>query len=293
LINDKFAGAEGGIGEVKPHPFEYAKAPTLDAALTTLSEFGDGAQILAGGQSLIATLNMRLSEPKILIDINGLDDLATIALEDGQLRIGALARQVTVEHSPVVREHAPLIAQAMPHIAHLAIRNRGTIGGSIAFADPAAELPACALALDAEIEIAGRAGRRRVAAGKFYKGLYETDIATDELVTAVLFPLAGARRRTGFAEIARRHGDYAVVGLAAAENDEGAATRLAYFGVGPTPIRARLAEAALAGGSLDDAADALGQDLDPPDDLQASGKTRLQLARVLLRRVIAEMGRQG
>ncbi len=278
---------------MKPHAFEYRKPDTLASVLATLSEFGDEAQILAGGQSLVATLNMRLSAPRILVDVNGLRELDGIALEDRHLRIGALVRHAAVERSALIAEHAPLIARAAPHVAHTAIRNRGTFGGSIAFGDPAAEFPAVALAMAASIEIAGPEGQRTVAASDFYRGLYETALEPGEMVTAVLLPSA-AGRACAFHEIARRHGDYAMVGLAAQLGATIDDVRLAYFGVGATPVRASAAEGALAAGSVDEAVQALKQDLDPPDDVEASGATRLHLAGVLLRRAAAELqGRTG
>ena len=159
---------------MKPAPFAYAKAKSLDHAIELLARPDGEARLLAGGQSLIATLNMRLSAPKLLIDLNGVGGLAGIALKNGMIEIGALTRHVEAERSEEIAEHAPLIALAMPHIGHAAIRNRGTIGGSIAFADPAAELPACLVALGGEVEIAGPRGRRTVKADDFFKGLFET-----------------------------------------------------------------------------------------------------------------------
>ena len=173
------------------------------------------ARLLAGGQSLIATLNMRLSAPDLLIDINGIKGLDGIAKKGSSIEIGALARHTQVERSELIARHAPLIALAMPHIGHAAIRNRGTFGGSIAFADPAAELPACLLALDGEIEITGPKGKRKVKAEKFFKGLFETALGPRDVLTAIRLPAATKDTRVGFAELARRHGDYAIVGLAA------------------------------------------------------------------------------
>ncbi len=277
---------------MKPAPFAYAKARSLDETVALLGEHGDGARLLAGGQSLMATLNMRLSAPSLLIDINGLSGFDSIDLWDGTVEIGALARHAEVERSAVVAQHAPLIARAMPHIGHPAIRNRGTLGGSIAFADPAAELPACLLALGGEIDIAGPRGKRTVKADGFFKGLFETAIGPQDVLTAIRVPAATATSRYGFAELARRHGDYAIVGLAASAQAKGkglANVRLAYFGVGATPLRARNAEAALTVASLDDAVHAIEHDLDPPDDLQGSSKLKKHLAGVLLKRVAAQL----
>jgi carbon-monoxide dehydrogenase medium subunit len=280
---------------VKPAPFAYARAKSLDHAIELLGSrsAADGdARVLAGGQSLIATLNMRLSHPALLVDINHVDGLDRIALKDGRLEIGALTRHAQAERSPDIARHAPLIALAMPHIGHPAIRNRGTLGGSIAFADPAAELPACLLALGGEVEIAGPAGRRTIKADDFFKRLFETALTPRDVLTAIRIPAADPGGRYGFAEFARRHGDYAMAGLAATARAEGgglADIRLAYFGVGATPVRARKAEAALAGGNLDAAVAALAHDLDPPDDIQASGAVKRHLAGVLLRRVARQL----
>ena len=274
---------------MKPAPFGFAKARSVDDAVALMTQHAD-ARLLAGGQSLIATLNMRLSAPKLLVDINGLDELKRISVSDGVVEIGALVRHAEAERSAEIARHAPLIALALPHIAHPAIRNRGTIGGSIAFADPAAELPACLLALDGEVEIANATGRRRVAADAFFTGLFETALGFGDVLTAIRLPAATAERRYGFAELARRHGDYAMVGLAAAARAEGKAlkdVRLAFFGVDATPIRAHGAEDALERG--EDAVAALADDLDPLGDVQASGAAKKHLAGVLLRRVTAQL----
>jgi carbon-monoxide dehydrogenase medium subunit len=277
---------------VKPAPFAYAKARSVEDAVRLLGEHGDGAKLLAGGQSLMTTLNMRLSQPRILIDLNGIPGLDGIALNGGSVAIGALVRHARAAKSDVIAKHAPLIAMAMPHIGHPAIRNRGTVGGSIAFADPAAELPACFLALGGEAEIVGKRSGRWVKADDFFRGLYETAIGADEMLTAIRVPAATPDMRYGFAELSRRHGDYALVGLAAAGRAEGAAlkdVRLAYFGIGLTPVRAKGAEAALASGNIDEAVKALASDFDPPDDIQETGAVKKHLAGVLLRRVAAQM----
>jgi carbon-monoxide dehydrogenase medium subunit len=274
---------------LKPAPFGFAKARSVEHAIALLAEHAD-ARLLAGGQSLIATLNMRLSAPRLLIDINALDGLKQIEVKDDTLEIGALVRHAEAERSADVARHAPLLALALPHIAHPAIRNRGTIGGSIAFADPAAELPACLLALGGEVVIANATGKRAVAADDFFKGLFETALAPGEVLTAIRLPMATADSRYGFAELARRHGDYAMVGLAATARADGKAlkdVRLAFFGVGATPIRARAAEAAVEGGA--DPLAALGRDLDPQGDIQASAAAKKHLAGVLLGRVIAQL----
>ena len=275
---------------MKPAAFAYAKARSLEDAVAQLAAHRGEAKLLAGGQSLIATLNMRLSQPSLLVDINGVTGLDDIWVKNGMVEIGALARHVALERSADIARHAPLIALAMPHIAHPAIRNRGTIGGSLAYADPAAELPACLVALDGEIDIMGPNGKRNVKAADFFKGLFETALGPHDVLSAVRFPAATADMRVGFAELARRHGDYAMVGLAAMAKASGKGltdVRLVYFGVGAMPMSARKAEAALAAGSVDDAVAAL--DLDPPDDIQATGAVKKHLAGVLLRRVAAQL----
>ena len=279
---------------MKPAPFAYAKARTLKEAIALLSKHKDDARLLAGGQSLIATLNMRLSAPDLLIDINDIKGLDGIAKKGKTIEIGALARHTQVESSPLIAKHAPLIALAMPHIGHPAIRNRGTFGGSIAFADPAAELPACLLALGGEIEITGPQGKRKVKADAFFKGLFETALKPREVLTAVRVPVADKNTRVGFAELARRHGDYAVVGLAASARAAGkgkesklANVRLAFFGVGATPVRTKKAEAALASGDVEVAVAAL--DLEPQDDVQATAEVKKHLAGVLLRGVAKQL----
>jgi aerobic carbon-monoxide dehydrogenase medium subunit len=275
---------------LKPAPFAYAKARSVAHAIELLG--ADDARLLAGGQSLIATLNMRLSHPALLIDLNGVGGLDGIVSSNGHLEIGALVRHAQAERSAELARQAPLIALAMPHIGHPAIRHRGTIGGSVAFADPAAELPACVLALDGELAIAGPQGSRAVKADDFFKGLFETALTARDVLTAIRIPAAGAETRVGFAEFARRHGDYAMVGLAASARADGKQlrdVRLAYFGVGSTPLRARHAEQALAAGDVEAAVRALAQDLNPPDDVQASGTVKTHLAGVLLRRVTRQL----
>ena len=275
---------------MKPAPFAYAKARSVAHAIELLVD--DDARLLAGGQSLIATLNMRLSHPALLVDINGVGGLDRIESNNGHIEIGALVRHAQAERSPELARRAPLIALAMPHIGHPAIRNRGTIGGSVAFADPAAELPACVLALGGELTIAGPQGSRVVSADDFFKGLFETALTARDVLTAIRIPAAGADTRVGFAEFARRHGDYAMVGLAACARADGQRLRdlrLAYFGVAFTPVRAHHAERALSERDIDAAVHALAQDLDPPDDVQASGAVKTHLAGVLLRRVARQL----
>lgn len=274
---------------MKPAPFAYRKARSIEEAVTLLGANSD-ARLLAGGQSLIATLNMRLSAPTMLIDINGIGGLDTISRDGDVLQIGALVRHTQAERSELIAKHAPLIARAMPHIAHVAIRNRGTVGGSVAFADPAAELPACLLALDGEVVASGPKGMRIIKAADFFKGLFETALTPNEILTAIRVPVAGPDTRTGFAELARRHGDYAIIGLAANAKTAGTGlrdVRLTYFGIGNTPVRVSEAEAALASGDIKAAVAAL--DLQPHDDVQASGAVKKHLAGVLLRRVAEQL----
>jgi carbon-monoxide dehydrogenase medium subunit len=276
---------------MKPAPLAYAKARSVAHAIELLAD--DDARLLAGGQSLIATLNMRLSHPALLVDLNGVAGLDQIASKNGRLELGALVRHAQAERSAEVARGAPLIALALPHIGHPAIRNRGTIGGSLALADPAAELPACLVALAGELDISGPKGQRTVGADDFFKGLFETALTPRDVLTAIRIPVATADTRVGFAEFSRRHGDYAMVGLAACARAEGRRLgdlRLAYFGVGATPVRARRAEGALAEGDVEAAVDMLAQDLDPPSDLQATGAVKTHLAGVLLRRVARQLG---
>ena len=274
---------------MKPAPFAYKKARSLDEAVALLGEHKD-ARLLAGGQSLMATLNMRLSAPSVLIDINAIGGLDGIAETNGAVEIGALVRHVHAERSDVIAKFAPLIAHAMPHIGHPAIRNRGTLGGSIAFADPAAELPACLMALDGEVEATGPQGKRTIKAANFFTGLFETALGPQDILTAIRIPAATKDTRVGFAELARRHGDYAIVGLAASSRGDGKVltnVRLSFFGAGDTPSRARKAEAALESGDVDAAVAAL--ELTPHDDVQATAATKKHLAGVLLRRVAAQL----
>ena len=283
---------------MKPVPFAYHRPTSLDEALALLERYGADGRILAGGQSLVPALNMRLATPGALIDINRLPGLDGISLEPEGLVIGALARHVDVEASPLVLRHARPIALAMPHVGHRAIRTRGTIGGSVALADPAAELPACLLALDAVIRVAGPGTQRDISAQRFFRGIYTTDLAPAEIVTAVVVPPGQEHWVSRFVELARRHGDYALVGLAAhcrVENGIVRDVRLAFCGIGSTPIRATRAESVLNGHAAEpdvraEAVGALDSDLDPPGDVHASPALRRHLARVLLSRGLGSIG---
>lgn len=282
---------------MKAPSFAYARPDSVAEALALLASHGDAARVLAGGQSLLPSLNMRLSSPRLLVDITGLTELVGIRKQGGVLRVGALTRHSEIERSEEIARHVPMLAQAAPHVAHVAIRNAGTLGGSIALADPAAEYPACVLALEAMLVVAGADGERRVAARDFFRALYTTALAPDELLLAVEFPLLQRGYRSAFVELARRHGDYAIVGLAAhgrVENKAISDLRLAYLGVGATPVRARKAAAAMEGRtceaqSVAAAQAALGEDLDPSPDLYHSAAAKLHLARVLTGRALAAL----
>ncbi len=280
---------------MKAPRFAYARPATLEGALALLAAHGEEARVLAGGQSLVAMLNLRVAAPRVLVDINRVPGLGEVALGESCVRIGALARHAELERSELVARHLPLLARAVRHIAHPAIRNRGTFGGSCALADPAAELPACALALGAKLVLRGARGERRVAAGEFFRGLYETALEAGELLVAAEFPLPGPASASAFGELARRHGDYALVGLAAYAQRDGPAlrdVRLAFFGVADRPVLAARAAAVLEGRRVDEATLAravAALDLEPRGDLHASAATRRRLAGVLLERVVKEL----
>ncbi|AOS79837.1 MULTISPECIES: FAD binding domain-containing protein [Hydrogenophaga] len=280
---------------MKAAAFDYIKAGSIAQVIDLLVRHGDDARVLAGGQTLMATLNMRLSEPALVIDITGLQSLRGIELRGEVLRIGALATHTQIEQCALVARHAPLLAEAAPHIAHRAIRNSGTWGGSIAYADPAAEWPACLLALGGTVIVQGPDGERRIAADDFFTGLYATALRPEEIITASELPIATAGQWQGMSQLARRHGDYAIVGLAAsAQRQDGGllAPRLAFMGVGTTPWRARQAEAVLDGQTPDEATvaravAALREEIDPLPDLTNTPDTKRHLAGVLLQRLLA------
>lgn len=279
---------------MKAPDFDYVKVHSVDEALELLARHGDDARILAGGQTLLATLNMRLSEPALLVDIGGIAALRTIERRGDRLHIGALATHSDIEASPLLAELAPLLTAAAPHIGHRAIRNSGTWGGSLAYADPAAEWPCCLLALDGFVTVRGPAGERRVAASDFFQDLYTTDLRPDELLLGADFPVATAADWFGFDELARRHGDYAVAGLAVAARfagDVAQQVRLAFLGMGATPLRARRTEALLAGKALTSATieialASLKAELEPTADLHHDSATKRHLASVLARRLL-------
>lgn len=279
---------------MKAPEFDYAKPATLAQVFALLQEYGDEARLLAGGQTLMATLNMRLSDPALLIDLTGIDALRGIRVQGDALRIGALATHSEIEASPLVAQHAPLLALAAPHIAHRAIRNVGTWGGSIAYADPAAEWPTCLLALGGTVIAQGPAGERRIAADDFFRDLYTTALQADEVLVACEIPLARPDGWCHFTELARRHGDYAIVGLAASARRSGATLtqpRLVLLGVGTTPLRARQTEALIDGRPLTpaliaQAVAALRAEIEPLPDLTNSPQTKRHLAGVLLQRLL-------
>lgn len=262
----------------------YARADSLSALWSLQDEAGEDARVIAGGQSLLASLAFRLSNPGVLIDITRLPELKGIAEQGDVLRIGALTTHAALGRFDAVRRLAPLIHQAVPLIAHAAIRNRGTIGGNLAYADPASELPACLVALGATIILLSREGERRVPARDFFLGLFETALAPGEIIAAVEVPVTSASARTAIQELSRRAGDYAMAGLAAWSDGEN--TRLVYFGMGEIPVLAERASAALLTRGIKAAEDALAEDLSPIADQHSTSEMKLHLARVLTRRVV-------
>lgn len=281
---------------MKAAAFAYARATSVDDALALLAAHGDRAKILSGGQSLMPAMNLRLISPELVVDIGGLAQLRGITVHGEMLRIGALTRHVDLQHSPEIAIHAPLLAEAITHVAHPAIRNRGTLGGSLAHADPASELPACMLALDATLVIRSRDGERRIAAADFFQGIFQTALLAEELLVAIELPLSRKNSVHFFHELARRHGDYAIAGLAAQAVVVGgrfSALRVAFFAVDDRPILARagnrLPNSAVTPALISEVAGSLDVELDPQDDQQASGAMRRHLAKVLLARCVAAL----
>jgi CO/xanthine dehydrogenase FAD-binding subunit len=281
---------------VKPAPFRYFRPDTADEALELLAEYGSQAKLLAGGQSLIPTMNFRLSQPAVLIDLNRLGDLAWIEEARRGLKIGAMTRQRAAERSDAVRSGAPLLSEAIPFISHPQVRNRGTIGGSLAHADPAAELPALMVALDAQFLVRNRGAERRVPAADFYTGLFATALAEDEMLLSVEVPKVPKRTGWAFEEISRRHGDYALVGVATTLTLDRKGrcddARIVLLSVGEGPVTASEAVAGLKGQEPTTDAVRLAaevtatRDIDPPSDIHASSAYRRQLARVLTSRAL-------
>ena len=279
---------------MKAPAFAYARPRDLAEVLALMAEHGDNARLLAGGQTLNATLNMRLSEPSLLIDLQAVAALKGITVQGQMLRIGAMTTHTEIEDSPLVAQHLPLLKAAVPHIAHRAIRNLGTFGGSIAYGDPAAEWPACLLALDGVVIAQGPQGQRRIAAQDFFTGLYSTDLREDELIVACELPLAKGAQRFAFDELARRHGDYAVVGIAATAQVQGQVlrdVRLAWLGAAAQPLRSTRTESLLEGQTLNEALVAqavqcLKDELPTEADLTHSAATKAHLAGVMLKRAL-------
>lgn len=276
---------------MKASAFSYARATSVANALDLLAAHGEGAKVLSGGQSLMPAMNLRLITPELIVDIGELAELRGIERMGDVLRIGALTRHVELMRSSEIAMHAPLLTEAITHVAHPAIRNRGTIGGSLAHADPAAELPACMLALDATIIVRGRGGERRIAAQDFFTGIYETALTPEELLVAVEVPVARQDSAHFFHEFARRHGDYAIVGLAAQASVQGGVfsdLRIAFFAVGDRPVlaksAAKLIGVRVTSAILSETSAALGDELEPQDDQEASAAMRRHLAKVLIAR---------
>jgi CO/xanthine dehydrogenase FAD-binding subunit len=280
---------------MKPAPFEYHRPDTVDEALALLAQHGWDAKLLAGGQSLVPAMNFRLAQPGVLIDLNRIPGLDYIRERDGGLRIGTMARQGVAERSGLIARAAPLVAEALPLVAHPQIRNRGTMGGSIAHADPAAELPAVMLALDARFHVMGPNGSRTVAADEFFTGLFATALEHDEMLGEIEIPPQAARPGWSFMEISRRHGDFALAGLAVSlsvdGDGKGDGARIALLGVGEGPTLARGAADALAGAApgpdaFRAAAEAARAEVDPPADIHASSDYRRHLVGVLVERAL-------
>ena len=287
---------------MKAPKFSYIRAESVKHALELLDQHGEDARILAGGQSLMPTLNMRLSQPDILIDINPLDDLKGITVDGDVVCIGALTRHVDVLNSDIIAEHLPLIAEAMPHVAHVAVRNRGTIGGSVALADPAAEMPACILALSATLVVQSSSGKREIPAENFFHGLYETARNDNELLIEIRVPFQKKENVSVFLELARRHGDFAIAGIAAYGKVSGKTVdnmRLVYFASEDKPTMGTKAISELNGKTWSDETKevvktALESDLDPMANLHGSAAMKLHLQKVLTGRAIdAAIARAG
>jgi carbon-monoxide dehydrogenase medium subunit len=281
---------------MKASAFAYARATSVANALELLAVHGDKAKVLSGGQSLIPAMNLRLIAPELIVDIGELAELRGIAVNGETLVIGALTRHADLLKSSHIVKCAPLLKAAVAHVAHPAIRNRGTVGGSLAQADPASELPACMLALGATVVVRGPGGERRIAAETFFTGIYETKLAPQDLLVAIEVPVARSGAVHFFQEFARRHGDYAMVGLAAQavlQGDGFADLRLGYFAVGDKPVLAKAAGkligVAITPALLAEASAALSDELDPHEDQQATPTMRRHLAKVLLMRCVATL----
>jgi carbon-monoxide dehydrogenase medium subunit len=268
---------------VKPAPFRYVAAESLAHALAVKAEQGDDAKFLAGGQSLVPAMNFRLAQPAMLIDLNGLRDLDFVRT-DGPLRIGALARHRRIERDALIAQHAPLLHEAAPHVAHPQIRNRGTLCGNLAHADPASEFPAVVLALGGRMRARSSRGERWIAAGEFFKGVFTTALAPDEMLVEVEVPALPPRTGTCFLEVTRRHGDYALVGVAAVvtlgDGGKVASARVALCNAGSTPVLVPVSD-------LEVAPEQVRRAIDPPANVHATPAFRRHLAGVLTRRALA------
>jgi 2-furoyl-CoA dehydrogenase FAD binding subunit len=269
---------------MKPAPFDYVRPETLAEAHAVLAAEGDDASVIAGGQTLVPLLSMRMARPKVLVDIMQLAELGCVAIEDDCIRVGATVTQARLLAWPDLATHQPLLAAALPWVGHAQTRNRGTVCGSVAYADPSAELPLTLLALGGEIVLSSARSRRSVAAQEFFTGLMSTARADDELIEAVRFPTHRSGYGTAFAEFARRHGDFAIVSCAAVASPTG--TRLAIGGVADRPLARDLANAT--GSALDDALDAFAFELEARDDLHASAQYRRELVRRMGRATVEE-----
>jgi carbon-monoxide dehydrogenase medium subunit len=285
---------------MKASAFSYARATSVANAIELLAEHGERAKVLSGGQSLMPAMNLRLLAPEMIVDIGALDELRGIAKRNGLLSIGALTRHVDLQNAPDIAAYAPLLKEAIAHVAHPAIRNRGTIGGSLAHADPASELPACMVALEATIVVRGPKGERRIPAKDFFIGIYETALSGEELLIAVEVPHPPSNSAHYFCEFARRQGDYAIAGLAAqavVENQPGNRRlidfRPVFFGLSDRPVRTKaaavLVNRAVTPDTLSEALQALDGELDPPEDQQANSAMRRHYAKVLLARCVAQL----
>ncbi|MFK7805299.1 MAG: xanthine dehydrogenase family protein subunit M [Anaerolineae bacterium] len=284
---------------MKPAPFAYQAPKTLEDALTLLAEHGDDAKLLAGGQSLIPVMNFRLAQPEMLIDLNGTAGLDGLSVaDDGSVHIGGMVRQAALEKSDLIKQHVPLLHETMPWIAHSQIRNRGTIGGSLAHADPAGELPVLMVILQASFELQKVGGSRLVTADEFYIDLFETALADDEILTKIIIPPMLERTGYAFEEVARRHGDYAMAGVAAMVTTDTAGictnARLVFLNVGPMPMQAKAAAGMLSGQTvtpelIEQAAEhAAANEIEPTGDIHASADYRRHLAKVLAKRALTK-----
>jgi carbon-monoxide dehydrogenase medium subunit len=281
---------------MKPAPFAWYRAESAGDAMTLLAEHGDDAKLLAGGQSLIPAMNFRLARPSVLVDLNGAADLVGIEPQGaGGIRIGAMTRQRALERSATIAVHAPLLAEAMPWVAHAQIRTRGTVGGSVAHADPAAELPAAFAALGARYLLQSRDGERRINADSFTTGLFATELRTGELLAAIEVPAPQPATGYAFIEMARRHGDFALAGVATSltldASGRCSSARVVLFGVGDGPVVSAAAARTLVGAppdehAVDEASAAVESEIDPPSDIHASAKYRKHLSVVLVRRAL-------